>query len=159
MPDVMDVYVTKKMRVRIMDFNPVAGTTQPLLFRWDELPYNLSSHFDEKSGNSMSVIYLAVQQIPGLVLTCICLLSSHDPACLSLRPLPVYAVEEDQSSSIVPPRDDEVDVRFVTDTLAIQPGERISYGVPYDLVDNSEGSALGEMLRQLEQATMNNSQE
>ena len=47
--DVMDVYVTKKLKVRIMDFNPVGGTTQPLLFRWDELPYhNIMDGVDNK---------------------------------------------------------------------------------------------------------------
>mmetsp|Transcript_2192 Transcript_2192/g.5178 ORF Transcript_2192/g.5178 Transcript_2192/m.5178 type:complete len:340 (-) Transcript_2192:13-1032(-) len=35
----MDVYLTKRMRVLIVDFNPAGGTTQPLLFEWDELPY------------------------------------------------------------------------------------------------------------------------
>ncbi len=35
----MDVYVATTGTVRLMDFNPVGGSTAPLLFDWDELGY------------------------------------------------------------------------------------------------------------------------
>lgn len=35
----MDVYVTAKGKVRLMDFNPVGGFTAPLLFEWEELGF------------------------------------------------------------------------------------------------------------------------
>ena len=35
--DAFDVFVTKKIRVRLLDINPAYGTTQALLFSWDEL--------------------------------------------------------------------------------------------------------------------------
>ena len=35
----MDVYVATSGTVRLMDFNPVGGSTAPLLFDWDELGY------------------------------------------------------------------------------------------------------------------------
>lgn len=37
--DCMDVYVATTGTVRLMDFNPVGGSTAPLLFDWDELGY------------------------------------------------------------------------------------------------------------------------
>lgn len=36
----MDVYVATNGAVRILDFNPIADTTSPLLFDWEELPYD-----------------------------------------------------------------------------------------------------------------------
>lgn len=33
----MDVYVSRKGRVRLMDFNPFGGSTLPLLYTWEEL--------------------------------------------------------------------------------------------------------------------------
>ena len=41
--DTYDVYVTPKGTVRLLDFNPAGGTTSPLLFDWDELPYGLQN--------------------------------------------------------------------------------------------------------------------
>lgn len=35
--DVFDVCVMPKARVRLLDFNPPGGTTQPLMFTWEEL--------------------------------------------------------------------------------------------------------------------------
>lgn len=38
--DAYDVYVTPRGVVRLVDINPVGGTTSPLLFDWAELPYD-----------------------------------------------------------------------------------------------------------------------
>lgn len=35
----MDTYITAKGKVRLLDFNPIGGTTSPLLFDWEELSY------------------------------------------------------------------------------------------------------------------------
>lgn len=35
--DAFDVYLTKKLKVELLDINPAYGTTQALLFTWDEL--------------------------------------------------------------------------------------------------------------------------
>ena len=37
--DTMDLYVATTGSVRLMDFNPVGGSTVPLLFEWEELGY------------------------------------------------------------------------------------------------------------------------
>lgn len=35
----MDVYVATSGTVKLMDFNPIGGSTVPLLYEWDELGY------------------------------------------------------------------------------------------------------------------------
>ncbi|KAK9905753.1 hypothetical protein WJX75_005749 [Coccomyxa subellipsoidea] len=74
-----DVYITTAGAVRLMDFNPIGGTTSPLLFDWAELPYTLLN-----TGGAV------------------------------MRP-----------------------------SVAV-------YGAPFDMVDNSEGSAISELLRRLQ---------
>lgn len=44
-----------------------------------------------------------------------------------------------------------LDFRILTEPIAIRPN-RSAYGVPYDLVDTSQGSAMSEMLQQLQEA-------
>mmetsp|Transcript_29442 Transcript_29442/g.83022 ORF Transcript_29442/g.83022 Transcript_29442/m.83022 type:complete len:376 (+) Transcript_29442:188-1315(+) len=105
---VMDVFVSKRMRVYIMDFNPVGGTTQALLFEWEELPYSLEA-------------LAAGSAAPG-------------------------------GSGGQPWAEGEVDVRFITQPVAIRPGARAAYGVPYDLVDTSQGSAIDELIKSMQQA-------
>ena len=35
----MDIYVATNGTIKLMDFNPVGGSTAPLLFDWNELGY------------------------------------------------------------------------------------------------------------------------
>eukprot|EP00884_Botryococcus_braunii_P015482 jgi/Botrbrau1/2617/Bobra.145_1s0037.3 len=42
-----DVYVATTGKVKLVDFNPVGGTTSALLYTWDELGYKISSGADE----------------------------------------------------------------------------------------------------------------
>lgn len=44
-----------------------------------------------------------------------------------------------------------LDFRILTEPIAMRPN-RSAYGVPYDLVDTSQGSAMSEMLQQLQEA-------
>ena len=44
-----------------------------------------------------------------------------------------------------------LDFRILTEQVAMRPNKG-AYGVPYDLVDTSHGSAMSEMLRQLQEA-------
>ncbi|CAD7700351.1 unnamed protein product [Ostreobium quekettii] len=37
--DTYDVYITSSNRVKLIDFNPIGGSTSPLLFTWCELGY------------------------------------------------------------------------------------------------------------------------
>lgn len=45
----------------------------------------------------------------------------------------------------------QLDFRILTEPIALQPNKSV-YGVPYDLVDTSQGSAVSEMLQQLREA-------
>lgn len=44
-----------------------------------------------------------------------------------------------------------LDFRILTEPIAMRPNKS-AYGVPYDLVDTSQGSAMSEMLQQLQEA-------
>lgn len=44
-----------------------------------------------------------------------------------------------------------LDFRILTEPIAMQPNKS-AYGVPYDLIDTSHGSAMSEMLQQLKDA-------
>ncbi len=44
-----------------------------------------------------------------------------------------------------------LDFRILTEPIALRPSKG-AYGVPYDLVDTSQGSAMSEMLQQLREA-------
>lgn len=44
-----------------------------------------------------------------------------------------------------------LDFRILTEPTALRPNKS-AYGVPYDLVDTSQGSAMSEMLQQLQEA-------
>ena len=48
--DAYDVYVTPRGTVRLVDINPVGGTTSPLLFDWAELPYGHRMHATASNG-------------------------------------------------------------------------------------------------------------
>jgi hypothetical protein len=48
--DTYDVYVSSKGTVRLVDLNPVGGTTSPLLFDWAELPYQHRTHGAAQNG-------------------------------------------------------------------------------------------------------------
>lgn len=50
--------------------------------------------------------------------------------------------------------EDVVDVRFITEPVAIRPGERMSYGVPFDMVDTSEGSAVDALIKSMQEAEL-----
>ncbi len=44
-----------------------------------------------------------------------------------------------------------LDFRILTEPIAMRPNQG-AYGVPFDLVDTSQGSAMSEMLQQLQEA-------
>ena len=48
----------RAVQTRLVDFNPIGGSTSPLLFDWDELPYGCSSTTAATSANA--------QQAPGV---------------------------------------------------------------------------------------------
>ncbi|DBB11097.1 TPA: hypothetical protein ACH3X3_006556 [Trebouxia sp. C0006] len=119
----MDVYVATTGTVRLMDFNPVRGSTAPLLFDWDELGYggsraNAAHEQDANARNGHARMRASAPAING------------DASAASAKPL---------------------DFRILTEPIAMRPNKG-AYGVPFDLVDTSQGSAMSEMLQQLQEA-------
>ena len=76
----MDVYVTSKNAVRIVDFNTWGGTTQPLLFTWEELVESaraleednaaLGGDFELSDNEIMRVVREPGQVRPGVRASC-----------------------------------------------------------------------------------------
>ncbi|KAL0048552.1 hypothetical protein WJX82_005697 [Trebouxia sp. C0006] len=107
----MDVYVATTGTVRLMDFNPVRGSTAPLLFDWDELGYggsraNAAHEQDANARNGHARMRASAPAING------------DASAASAKPL---------------------DFRILTEPIAMRPNKG-AYGVPFDLVDTSQGS-------------------
>eukprot|EP00898_Chlorokybus_atmophyticus_P002566 jgi/Chlat1/330/Chrsp1S03188 len=102
-----DVYLTSTHRVRLVDFNPFGGTTNPLLFSWEELQ--------------------AIR---------------HD----------IDEIDEDGDDD----DDDVVELRLVDEDGGgiSRMGSRMAYGVPIDLVDNTEGSAIDELIKRVSSADL-----
>lgn len=57
------------------------------------------------------------------------------------------AISGDVSAASAKP----LDFRIVTEPIAMRPNKG-AYGVPFDLVDTSQGSAMSDMLQQLQEA-------
>lgn len=134
--------------VRLVDFNPVGGTTAPLLFTWEELGLEeyiagsclheigvaLHDHAQEDkedlqqqdSGNGAGLV-MDTKCTPTEATTCV---SNHVPAADPDTPT---GSSDATAAAAVP-------VRFITDPIGIQPN-KIAYMVPYDFVDDGPGGA------------------
>ncbi|CAN5973050.1 unnamed protein product [Sphagnum jensenii] len=65
-----DVYLTKDLRVKLLDFNPWGGSTLPLLFSWDELEQNYAKVLGRLNGDGLSdddLVEFRVVKSEGLV--------------------------------------------------------------------------------------------
>lgn len=107
---VFDCYVpeSENASIKVVDFNPIEDTTNPLLFSWEDV-YDLRTQ-------------------------------SNCPTS--------QQVSESSMSG-----DDTVEFRFIDNDMPIKP-ESALYGVPYDFVDTSHGSALSSLLDQAQRGTM-----
>ncbi len=100
-----DVYVATTGSVKIVDFNPIGGTTAPLLFDWEELysPEELPAAAQEQ------------QASPGADS-----ISSSAPAASA-------DAEAGQEAA-------EVIVRIIEDASKLQAGQRTAVAMPYDML-------------------------
>lgn len=103
-----DCYVpeSENASVRVIDFNPIEETTNPLLFSWEDVYASSQTH-----PTSQQVF---------------------------------------ESSSAAK---GTVKFRYIDQDMPIKP-ESALYGVPYDFVDTSHGSALSSLLDQAQRGTM-----
>ncbi|XP_024544364.1 cell division cycle protein 123 homolog [Selaginella moellendorffii] len=58
-----DVYVTKDLRVRLLDFNPWGGSTLPLLFSWEELEA-MGDGLESKTLSSLGSLTIGSDELP-----------------------------------------------------------------------------------------------
>lgn len=117
--------------VRLIDFNPAGGTTAPLLFAWEELLADSAATQQEHD----------VQE---------------DTTCSSTHKTGVRDREDVGEGSGGMRGGSEgmsaaAELRIITDDVAMRPDTAV-FGVPYDFVDGSEGSALSTLLEQAKQA-------
>eukprot|EP00887_Chlorella_sp_A99_P003503 scaffold7.g3503.t1 len=201
-----DLYVTTTQQVRLVDFNPVGGTTAPLLFTWEELGYTAPAEAAsregganaagegaaqqqeraaesgaasaaagaaagaaEVEGSAAGAEYLEqLQRVQGLALTAAerrerCAgagdnasasgdrqrtpaartAAAEMPATATAAPL-AQAPEAAAAARSAPAW---LGLRLITEPVALRPA-KMAYGVPFDFVDASEGSALDSLLKQ-----------
>ncbi|KAK3271875.1 hypothetical protein CYMTET_19800 [Cymbomonas tetramitiformis] len=155
-----DVYVTQDMRVKLMDFNPYGGETLPLLFTWTELekisriavkaaahwPAHQPLALDPHTNSSVGADVAHTRLEPA---TCA---SSQDAAAAqddveavgaSMEATNVDKLGVGMSQAAEDDfKDWEPQLRLVETQQMIQPGLRL--GVPLDLYDTSDGSAMAE---------------
>ena len=165
-----DAYVSPSLAVRLVDFNPVGGTTAPLLFDWRELGFMTEPEAEPKAeaeAEAEAETEPAAEPAAGPAAEEGA--AGGEPAAAGgaspgareeyleqLRRLRSLAVAEGHVSAgasdeggplppaarlPAPPPAGQVQVRVVMEPVHIRP-VKMAYGVPYDLVDGSEGSAL-----------------
>ncbi len=157
-------------QVRLIDFNPIGGTTSPLLFDWAELRYSLPSHpasrtaHDEHSasngidptGSTTNGTHASPAEAAG---------SSSRPRgeppegkggpsggaaeVLSQAQRQASSSAVGEQESIETGQQGEILFRLNTDGAVMGPSSAV-YGAPYDMVDTSDGSAISELLRRLQ---------
>ncbi|CAL8471972.1 g11514 [Coccomyxa elongata] len=165
-----DVYITTAGKVRLIDFNPIGGTTSPLLFDWAELPYSLptqpasSSAHDEPSASGGKDSTGAPpngrcapppeaagppsgpQGEPSQGEE-----STSGRTAEVLSQVGRHASDRADARENMGERGQQGDIlfRLNTDGAVMRPSSA-AYGAPYDMVDTSDGSAISELLRRLQ---------
>ena len=125
--DAFDLYVSTSCVVKLIDFNPYGGTTQPLLFTWEEIG-NAASIFDDKEHESKRRK----------------LLDSGSPCLCS----------DEASEKHVGKTTSDVELRVVEDAMHIQPAACAALGAPADVHMHLAGSGWSEILSLLQQHTL-----
>lgn len=158
--------------MRLIDFNPVGGTTSPLLFDWEELRYEglpPAQHEDACAGEPDGAVSAQQQTAAGAA-------EAEGAAQSRGAPEPAghaAAAEGDAevlsregvNGSRVPGVDGEqhgsnghgageagtgeILFRLAPPDGQLRPGAA-AYGAPYDMADLSDGGAIAELLRKLQ---------
>lgn len=134
----MDVYVTNNNHVKVLDFNPITSTTSPLLFSWDDLPYQHMKQQqqqeqteEEDEQQQQQPEQLEQQQQPQQQQQ---QEEQRQPGSLEGQPRQQdtdsdEATDSDEESSI-----EDVPFLLVDDSGMIQPGQRQACGMPFDML-------------------------
>lgn len=160
-------------QVRLIDFNPIGGTTSPLLFDWAELNYSLptqhafsSEHNEPSASNGHS----ATEGTPNGRCSPLteavspssgpqdepsdCVTGSSQSLAGSLAGVSsqggrhVHTGAAGELESVEGVQQGEILFRLNTDGAVMRPS-LAAYGAPYDMVDTSDGSAISDLLSRL----------
>lgn len=117
-----DVYVATTGSVKIVDFNPIGGTTSPLLFDWEELysPEELPAAASQE------------QQAPASAASS----SSSAPAASA------DAEAEEEAAEVI--------VRIIEDASKLQAGQRTAVAMPYDMLGLA--NTVDDIMQQMQRA-------
>jgi hypothetical protein len=133
-----DVYLTKDLRVKLLDFNPWGGSTLPLLFSWDELEQNYAKVLGRLNGDGLSDDDLCLE-----VGRRMNLLESGKEEQTVVEETVVESTDLDpvhgsNGMTINAQRREvsrRVEFRVVKSEGLVQPGLRVGTGVPIDFVN------------------------
>jgi hypothetical protein len=123
----MDIYVTLRDIVRILDFNPYGWTTQPLLFTWDELEPCADTLQQEQPKNSPRTV-------------------DPEAGCS-------VSQSTSNQSPVCKRRVDRVEIRLVEDVMHIQAGAAATSGAPADVHLHFSGCSWNAVMSTLERET------
>jgi hypothetical protein len=151
------------VQVRLVDFNPIGGSTSPLLFDWEELRYGVSVAQPDQAASQQG----GVDGLPG----------AEDPSAAHGQASEETAGCEGPSHRAAQGRstngsrasaergpgeppcggsgnghaagDTEILFRLAPAEGRLRPGAA-AYGAPFDMADLSEGGAIAEMLKKLQ---------
>ncbi|KAL4425346.1 hypothetical protein ABPG75_009362 [Micractinium tetrahymenae] len=206
-----DVYVAASGAVKLMDFNPVGGTTAPLLFSWEELGLGLAASPQADAGGAgaaadgivgdaceAAAARGAAEAAAEPAAACSSCCGAHQAAAPGaeaaaaageqagqgagetaersyleqLRRVQALSLAEQQpqqpqqqhdtlaagdrqpslaGAAAHSPQPLPFELRIIEEPVAMRPAT-LAYGVPFDFVDSSEGSALDRLMQQAQQA-------
>lgn len=209
-----DAYVAASGAVKLMDFNPVGGTTAPLLFTWEELGLAGGTEAAgassaclagseaaargaaaaDPSGAGAVADGSAVAESQPAAAACSGCCAAQQEAALAEDSAAAEPSDEATSDSVVPSYLEQLrrvqalslaeqqqqqqppppqaaagerqlsatsaapacpqprfELRIIEEPVAMRPAT-LAYGVPFDFVDGSEGSALDRLMQQAQQA-------
>jgi hypothetical protein len=126
-PDALDVHVSPgNYEVLLLDVNPIADTTQPLLFDWDQLPYGSGASSSSDGEGAAAAPRAAVGAAAGL--------SGAD-----VGEDEEYEEEGEDEEGAAGARWESVPLLLAESALAVQPGARAACGMPFDMLGLQDG--------------------
>lgn len=130
-----DVYVASNGTVKLVDINAIASTTAPLLFSWDELPY------EHLLGGEASSRVQGANQASGVQQPS----TTGSPDNAGQTTSWHSAVTEHGTPLLAP----NIDFRILTDPSGLQPGQKLACGMPFDMLMLQDGGG-SDLLSQLQ---------
>lgn len=149
--DAADVYVSAKLRVRLLDINPAGWTTQPLLFAAEELRSLAAAALQRQQGflaaphaSERGCALMPVSQARGQQ-------DAPDVQCGAAR-APVAHGEHISASCADCTEDahEHVVMRLVRTPMHIQAGAATAFGGPADLHMSLQGVAWSDVMSMLQ---------